>query len=181
MKVASDGWGTKREPISSNHVAAESAITFSPKFYEIKEFNHYFENLKPKSNTRNPWFVEFWEEQFNCTIINRSSISPTLNRRPCSGEENLSVTQDGFIHFVIDSVFAMAHGIQNLLNTYCGYLSHNKKLFYECQLNTELQGPELLNAIRNVEFTSITGRQVKFVKDKENLGDGLAPFEVDKN
>ncbi len=29
------------------------------------DFNNYFENLKPKTNTRNPWFEEFWEEQFN--------------------------------------------------------------------------------------------------------------------
>jgi hypothetical protein len=34
--VASDGWGTKKGAISANNQAAESAITFSPKFYEIK-------------------------------------------------------------------------------------------------------------------------------------------------
>ena len=34
--VASDSWGTKREPINSNDLVAQSAITFSPKFYEIK-------------------------------------------------------------------------------------------------------------------------------------------------
>ncbi len=34
--VASDSWGTKKDSIYSNEQAAESAITFSPKFYEIK-------------------------------------------------------------------------------------------------------------------------------------------------
>lgn len=29
------------------------------------DFNNYFENLKPKTNNRNPWFEEFWGEQFN--------------------------------------------------------------------------------------------------------------------
>ena len=35
-----------------------------------------------------------------------------------------------------------------------------------------------MDAIRHVEFTSITGRKVKFIRDKENTGDGLAPFEI---
>jgi hypothetical protein len=34
--VASDGWGTKKESVQSNERAAEGAITFSPKSYEIK-------------------------------------------------------------------------------------------------------------------------------------------------
>ena len=105
-------------------------------------------------------------------------ITPTLSRVPCTGEENLSVTQDGFIHFVIDSVFAMAYAVQNLLKAQCDHLSHSPKLLYDCQHRAEFRGPELLDSIRNVEFTSITGRQVKFIKDKENSGDGLAPFEV---
>ena len=43
--IASDSWGTKRESINSNDLAAEGAITFSPKSYEVKrkqpfDFNH---------------------------------------------------------------------------------------------------------------------------------------------
>lgn len=175
--VASDGWGTKREPINSNDEAAEGAITFSPKFYRVQEFNDYFENLKPKLNKRNPWFREFWEEQFNCTLA-RSATAVRLSKRQCTGEERLNVTQDGFIHFVIDSVFAMAHGIHSLLEHHCGLLRQNRTLMSDCRRSIELQGSELLDSIRNVEFTSITGRKVKFIKNKKNSGDGLAPFEV---
>lgn len=34
--IASDSWGTKKESISTNDLAAEGAITFSPKSFEIK-------------------------------------------------------------------------------------------------------------------------------------------------
>ena len=143
-------------------------------FLFIKEFNDYFKNLRPQTNTRNPWFLEYWQEQFNCTI-NRSTLKDSkLSLRECSENESLNVRQDGFIHFVIDSVFSMAHGIHNLLTTHCDSYKLNKKKLIECQLKTELGGPELLNSIRNVHFTSITGREVKF---KES-GDGLAPYEV---
>ena len=58
--VASDSWGTKMESIDSNNLAAEGAITFLPKSYEIREFSDYFQNLKPNTNKRNVWFNEFW-------------------------------------------------------------------------------------------------------------------------
>lgn len=129
--------------------------------------------MNPKTNTRNPWFEEFWEEQFNCTI-NRIQSS-NLNKRVCTGDENLNVTQDGFIHFVIDSVFAMAHAVQKLIQFKCGQITHTTEK-RECEIKAaEIKGPELLKAIRNVEFKSITGRNVKFTSVS---GDGLAPFEV---
>lgn len=33
--IASDSWGTKKEPVSSNSLTAEGAITFSPKSYQL--------------------------------------------------------------------------------------------------------------------------------------------------
>jgi hypothetical protein len=142
-------------------------------------FNEHFKKLKPKTNTRNPWFMEFWEEQFNCSIDPLVSYShlPRLSKRPCTGEENLNVSQDGFIHFVIDSVYAMAHAIHNLMGLHCNRNLNPQELF-ECQHKTVLKGSELLKAIRNVDFVSVSGRRVKFLRDKENSGDGLAPFEV---
>ncbi len=178
--VASDSWGTKKESINSNDLAAEGAITFLPKSYEIIEFNKYFKNLKPTTNKRNPWFAEYWEEQFNCTINRSISYSYSTQARAirplCTGEESLYFAQDGFVHFVIDSVFAMAHAIHNLVEKYCTNLK-NKHLF-DCIHKKALNGKQLLKAIRDVEFESITKRKVKFIKDKENTGDGLAPFEI---
>lgn len=108
----------------------------------ILEFNDYFENLKPATNTRNPWFNEFWEEQFNCTSTGTRSTQASigLNRKQCTGEEELQVTQDGFIHFVIDSVFAMAHGINNLLKEKCDHLISNRDLLLKCQQTIDLKG-----------------------------------------
>lgn len=199
--VASDSWGTKKESIHSYDLVAEGAITFAPKQYEIKGgfififyffnvsfyfknsflfktgFNEYFKKLKPKTNLRNPWFIEFWERQFNCTMDPKEALKNEKSTiKLCTGEEELDVTQDGFIHFVIDSVFAMAHAIQSIVNTKCK--NYNRDELFKCEHLSPIKGPELLEAIRNVEFLSITGRRVKFLKDKENRGDGIVPFEV---
>lgn len=203
--VASDSWGTKKESIDSNDEVAEGAITFSPKSYQIKgsnqsfymnivsksfgflnksltnrceEFNEYFEKLKPHENKRNPWFLEFWEEQFNCTMDENVSYSTNYRRSSsrslCSGHERLNITQDSFIHFVIDSVFAMAHAIENLIKTKCNETITNQATFTKCQRAVEMRGVDLLKEIRQVEFNSITGRRVRFGES----GDGLAPYEV---
>ena len=145
---------------------------------QIVEFNEYFKNLKPHTNTRNPWFKEFWEEQFNCSMSSNASYSNQvkLSKRLCTGAENLNFSADGFIHFVIDSVFAMAHAIQDLLQLSCVNMTGREQI--DCHHETVFDGPELLKAIRNVEFNSVYGRKVKFIKDKENEGDGLAPLDV---
>ncbi len=176
--VASDSWGTKKASVNSNDLAAEGAITFSPKSYQVRGFSEYFKRLTPKLNKRNPWFIEFWEDEFNCTIDQEVIYSnrPRLNRPFCTGAEHLNITQDGFIHFVIDSVFVMAHALHNLIGKHCSDV-RGRDLF-DCQFKRAFKGTELLDAIRNVDFVSITGRRVKFIKDKDNSGDGLAPFEV---
>ena len=145
------------------------------KSFFFKGFNEYFKNLKPKTNTRNPWFVEFWEGQFNCTMNHVISKNGPL-KSFCTGEEQLHVAQDGFIHFVIDSVFAMAYAIQEIRNVHCK--DYSKEELHRCPHLSPIKGFELLKAIRNIEFDSITGRRVKFLQDKENLGDGIVPFEV---
>ena len=127
--------------------------------------------MNPKTNTRNPWFNEFWETQFNCTL------TPKVNSKNlCTGDEKLELVQDSFIHLVVDSVFAMAHALDSIIRTKCQDYSPNE--LNKCNSIAPVKGDELLHAIRNVEFNSITGRRVKFLKDQEHKGDGIISFEV---
>lgn len=50
----------------------------------IAEFDEYFTNLTVDNNNRNPWFPEFWQETFNCSLTNKSRT------KQCSGELILS-------------------------------------------------------------------------------------------
>lgn len=57
----------------------------------IAEFDEYFTNLTVDNNNRNPWFSEFWQETFNCSLTNKSRT------KQCSGEliisQNLLIKQ----------------------------------------------------------------------------------------
>jgi len=46
----------------------EGAITVQPLAYEVKGFKDYFLGLTPFNNYRNPWFVEYWEQNFKVRV-----------------------------------------------------------------------------------------------------------------
>ena len=50
---------------------------------DIVSFNDYFLKLKPDTNTRNPWFKEFWEEKFQCDLP--GDYSKHSYSEPCTG------------------------------------------------------------------------------------------------
>lgn len=58
----------------------EALGSFSVRIYSpyVHEFDEYYFNLHPENNTRNPWFREFWEHKFNCTLPPPGSQSSTV-------------------------------------------------------------------------------------------------------
>lgn len=87
----------------------------------------------------------------NFSTTNRSKWETKANIF-CLGEEDIAAfnkehyEQEGLVQFVIDSVYALAHAIHNLLAARCrGKLSECLSLGY-------LNGEKVLHYIRNVSF-----------------------------
>ena len=94
----------------------EGAITVQPLAFEVKGFKDYFLKLKPESNNRNPWFIEYWEQHFQCKYLgSRSTPYNEDFTRVCTGEESFDVDtfdMEAQLQFVSDSVLAFAHAIK---------------------------------------------------------------------
>jgi len=94
------------------------------------------ESLTPENNRRNPWFGEYWEEVFGCTLRrnattyerfgsqvgwkigtgNQSLICPPgLKLSTTSGYE-----QESKVQFVVDAVYAFALALSKLRHDLCG-------------------------------------------------------------
>lgn len=58
--------------------------------------------------------------------------------------------QEGLVQFVIDSVYALAHALHNLLSEECTIP------FSNCTTNAIRSGEEVLKYIRNVSFQGIS-------------------------
>ena len=80
----SDGWADRPdvvEDIGKNALGGMSIKLYSP---PIKNFDEYYQALKPSTNNRNPWFREFWQEKFECYITGVDR-DPRFTKR-CSGQ-----------------------------------------------------------------------------------------------
>lgn len=63
---------------------AAGGISLKLRSPPISDFDAYYSSLRPHSNTRNPWFREFWQEKFECFLP-----GPDHDERyttPCTGE-----------------------------------------------------------------------------------------------
>lgn len=137
--VGSDGWAEKLTLLRDNykHILYGSFTTI---FYvpPVPKFNEYFRTIKP-SKTRNPWFHEFWERQFNCSFQSET----------CDESKDIASSQ-GFhplalISSAMDTVYTYAHAIQNLINDHCP--GATGKAAREC-----IKGNILLDYLMNTSF-----------------------------
>lgn len=152
--VASDGWGAQESIVKGNEVTAEGAITLELAANPVPEFNHYFLSLNPAKNHRNPWYREFWEQRFQCSLGGGGGVGVGLGETPpppC--DQDLSMDKDTFepeskIMFVVNAVYAMATALHNMQRSLC---FNTTKL---CDSMKALDGRRLYrDYILNVSFT----------------------------
>ncbi|XP_061418925.1 metabotropic glutamate receptor 3-like [Lethenteron reissneri] len=168
--VASDGWGALESVIKGQEDVADGALTIELNSQRVKEFDEYFQSLLPAKNKRNPWFTEFWQQRFQCTLSrghrhgNVCNASMSLRRS--------SYKQETKIMFVIDAVFALAHALHNMHKELC---PNTTKL---CAAFTPINGVKLYKEfILNVSFQAPFGDHDRIVKF-DSSGDGLAKYNI---
>lgn len=160
--LGTDSWGNLLWLKGLEEVALNT-ITVSPKTVELTAFNDHFYQLKPKTNTRNPWFHEFWERHFNC------SISKEVNAG-CSGLNLTFINSpvDNRVASAMDAVYVYAHALDAIQKEQCPGASN------VCERMRNVSGKEVLEQIRNVSFVGASGNHVHFNAD----GDVDGRFDV---
>ena len=124
--IASDGWGKQQPLVKGVEDIAEGAVTVELEYRNMKGFDQYIESLTPKTNTRNPWFDEYWEEKFHCFLNKNYSkeIIESQTYRICNDSLRIGAhngyIQDAKVQFVIDGVYAFAHALDKLRKDVCG-------------------------------------------------------------
>ena len=147
--IAADGWGTQTSPVKDNGLAAQGALTIILQANPIPEFDDYFMNLKPKNNSRNPWFQEYWEMIHNCKW---PSIENPITEDVifCRGDEELSRSkyrQESKVQFIYDAVLAIAHSIDKMRRDLCSDITK------PCDSLKNIKGEDLLKKyILNTTF-----------------------------
>ena len=79
----SDGWADRPDVVDGIENLALGGMSIKLHSPEIADFDDYFKSLSPLTNSHNPWFTEFWEEKFNCSVDTSSRLRN--NTKICSG------------------------------------------------------------------------------------------------
>ena len=121
--IASDGWGKQQQVIKELEKVAAGAITVELESKKIEDFDEYMFRLNPETNTRNPWFRDYWQKLTGCLHRNGSQERPPGGGKFCdknvSLRHNSAYEQDSKVQFVIDAVYAFAYALQKLKEDLC--------------------------------------------------------------
>ncbi|XP_071508133.1 metabotropic glutamate receptor 8-like [Diadema antillarum] len=182
--IGSDSLSGRQYHTLHNEAALEGAITIHPTTKLIKGFDTYFTNLNPRTNRRNPWFLEYWEVLNNCTwsntdfiashnrVVHRPPMSPRFTRR-CTGDERPHALSSNYhqlyqLQFVSDALLAFAYALREMHRDFCGGIPGL------CDRMRPVQGDDLKRFLSTVQFEGITGASLKF----DSHGDGPALYTL---
>ena len=174
--IGSDSWGG-RVPPRYNKIARGSLSTI-PQVRSSEDFDEYFLSLHPsRNNTRNPWFNEYWEQIFNCSLGGQNSI----DRDSCNLDNQIQSRENGyhqtsFLPLVIDAVNAFAHALHNMQKDKCpGSEGLCSKILAETRLQGRvIKGDLLLRYLQNVSFEGTSADRIEF----DNNGDQQGGYNI---
>nr|3KS9_A Chain A, Metabotropic glutamate receptor 1 [Homo sapiens]3KS9_B Chain B, Metabotropic glutamate receptor 1 [Homo sapiens] len=167
--IGSDGWADRDEVIEGYEVEANGGITIKLQSPEVRSFDDYFLKLRLDTNTRNPWFPEFWQHRFQCRLPGHLLENPNF-KRICTGNESLeeNYVQDSKMGFVINAIYAMAHGLQNMHHALCpGHVGL-------CDAMKPIDGSKLLDFLIKSSFIGVSGEEVWF----DEKGDAPGRYDI---
>ncbi|CAD5222740.1 unnamed protein product [Bursaphelenchus xylophilus] len=182
--LASESWDRNNEAYTSGarRLAAEGAIVLMLESQRVPSFENYYLSLYPGQEKfeRNKWLRELWRRKFNCEFDLPEDT--TINRCEAQRESRESFTPDDKIQFVIEAVFAIAHGLQEMKNEHCkqdtietSWISRHSGYPQICAAMRHIDGADFYTKyLLNVTFSDLVGRQVHFSPE----GDGPAHYTI---
>ncbi|XP_077539072.1 metabotropic glutamate receptor 5-like [Haemaphysalis longicornis] len=143
--VASDAWTTDETLLEGIVQQAVGGLAFRTHVRQDEEFKAYYTQLKPGNNDRNPWFNQFWEQKFNCTLqpLNETAAQ---TKRQCTGNESLSqdYEQDTLIEGVQSAIYLVARALHNMLLDNCPEGAER-----DCYRHVHVTGDQFLEYLNN--------------------------------
>ncbi|XP_071386317.1 metabotropic glutamate receptor 1-like [Centroberyx affinis] len=165
LLIGSDGWADRDEVVEGYEPEAEGGITMKLQSAVVKSFDDYFLKLRLDTNTRNPWFPEFWQYRFQCRLPGHLQENKNY-KKVCSGNESLheNYVQDSKMGFVINAIYAMAHGLHDMHTELC---PGQPGL---CEAMDPIDGSKLLDYLLKTSFRGVSGEEVYFDENGDTPG-----------
>ncbi|XP_044185964.1 metabotropic glutamate receptor 1 isoform X2 [Thunnus albacares] len=163
--IGSDGWADRYEVVEGYEQEAEGGITMKLQSEVVKSFDDYYLKLRLDTNTRNPWFPEFWQYRFQCRLPGHPQENKNY-KKVCSGNESLheNYVQDSKMGFVINAIYAMAHGLHDMHKEMCPGQTGL------CNAMDPIDGSRLLDYLLKTSFGGVSGEDIYFDENGDTPG-----------
>ena len=174
--IGSDAWGDNIP--TDLYETVQGSLSVTPQTFSNDEYERHFLSLNPLTHTANPWFAEYWELIFNCSISLRPGYEQCNLSNQAFSIENTGL-QSNIVTPAMDAVYAFARAIHTLQQEHCGGTPGLCSDILDSRSGgIAIQGKLLLNYLRNVSFSP--GFSVNLVSFNSN-GDPEAPNYIVNN
>ncbi|KAL1237470.1 Metabotropic glutamate receptor 5 [Trichinella pseudospiralis] len=167
--IGSESWSDRKDVVAGVEDVAAGGFSFRIYSPRMTQFDSYYFNLTPKNNYRNPWFVDFWEEKFQCSY---TESTRNLYSKICTGNENVSYgyKPDPKLSQVTNAIYTVAYALDAMYNDLCKG-SKEKGL---CEAMTPVDGTVLFQYMLKTMFRDPSGQEIYF----DANGDPPARYDI---
>ena len=171
--IGSDAWGDQIP--AELHPLTQGMLSVLPRSKKSNNFDDHFQSLHPLNYTTNPWFGEYWESIFNCSLEDRPGLEECDFTSQAITPEN-GYRQNSKVAFTFDAVYAFAHAIRKLQQDFCqGGPGLCQEIVDTRSGGVAIQGELLLQYLHNVSFSpGLSAEVITF----DNNGDQEGGFLV---
>ena len=181
--IASDRWASSSLVHKNFPEIARGTFGFLPQHTKhIQEFDDYFSKLNDITNIRDPFFRDhaFYRKYCNISQLDGSGSGYHDDEDEYDCPDDLTkfgqnYSQNKFVPFVIDAVYAFAYALQNFLNDNCDSPVRWNHTAQHCDgMKLNLTGENLLGYLYSVAFNGIQNYSVSF----DENGDPSGVYEI---
>ena len=167
--IGSDAWGDQIP--AELYDIARGSLSVIPESLLSSEFDDYFQALHPLNYTANPWFREYWESVFNCSLESSNTEVPQCDLANQVISSQSGYRQNSKVTFTIDAVYAFAHAIHNLQRDLCqGDPGLCSDIIDTRSGGVAIQGDLLLQYLYNVSFPGTSTELIDFDSNGDQRG-----------
>ena len=162
--IASDRWATTLP--QHYHKMALGMLGVTPYSRPSSGFDKWLKNLSLNNTAGSPWFNEYWEFAFNCSLTpgGRPRRSP-CDRSIRSLAEFTDYAQNDKVSFTIDAVLAFGHALHAMQEDICGVNASGLCSEMTEPRSNRVKGEVLREYLRNVSFSAESMDELKFDED----------------
>ncbi|XP_061163158.1 uncharacterized protein LOC133172311 isoform X1 [Saccostrea echinata] len=163
--IGTDKWGEDPDIWNGleNIKRNRTAVTFDIETADLPLFDKYLEDKTPDTYTFNPWFNEYYELVYNCSLSSGSKVPcPT---RKYGIPRAKGYIQDRYVLYVVNAVLSAAIGTQKAIEKLCPPDTQGL-----CNLfrTSGERRQEILNGAKQARFEDATQQPFFFTADGQS-------------